>query len=114
MWSGVERRRVTLPNSAAGHAVTTPVVVFEGAGFPPVTPKGPNLLKAATACAPTPVGKQAARVARPAGVGVIPPLANGLFTLMISSLKPPDMKTLFLIHGPPSWKPVNSSFRRGG
>src|SRR4249919_1831938 len=108
MWSGVERTLTTLPKGTAGHA-TAPVtgfrtsvgVTFVAIGLPPLTPKGPKLVKADTACALAPPGKQPASWARPAGVGVIPLLANGLLTLIISWLKPPDKKNLFLIQGPP-------------
>src|SRR6476660_3366784 len=108
MWSGVERSRDTLPKGTAGHT-TAPVTglrtsmacTFVATGLPPLTPKGPKLVTADTACELAPVGKQPARAARPAGVGVIPLLANGLLVLMISWLKPPDMKNLFLTQGPP-------------
>src|SRR5437899_1837000 len=109
MWSGVGRRRDTVPKGTPGQTTaplmglrTSVGVTFVATGFPPLTPNGPKLVKAETACAPTPDGKHPASWARPAGVGVTPLLANGLLTLICSWLKPPDMNSLFLTQGPPS------------
>src|SRR5437899_6761882 len=97
MCPGVVSVRVTLPNSAAGQAATTPVVVFCGNGFPPLTPKGPKAVRAASDCDP---GKHVANVANPAGVGVMPALVKKLLVLMISVLKPPATNSRFLTTGP--------------
>src|SRR5690242_11739359 len=83
-------------------------------GLPAVMPNGPNLEIARTAWFCTPVGKQAARAARPAGVGVKFCEEKMLLWETIWLSKPPKKNSLFLIQGPPTVNPENSLFSRGG
>src|SRR5262245_20034786 len=105
MWSGVDSVRVTVPNSTPGQPVITGALDWTtgvAIGLPPLTPKGPNCFRAASPCIPAGLRGHALRVARPAGVGVMPPLVNGLWTLTISLLNPPAKNTRFLTNGPPA------------
>src|SRR5215469_1504865 len=115
--------RVALPNSTPGQATVelaglrmSTTVWLLGVGFPPVTPNGPNCFSADRA-APLGVvgsGKHAESVAKPLGVGVTPPVENGLEMLIIWLLNPPETNTRFLTTGPPNWMPANVSLAAGG
>src|SRR5258708_8137786 len=68
----------------------------------------------ATCCAATPVGKQPARVAKPAGVGVLLVVEKMEFPANRSLSNPPNRNHLFFTSGPPIVPPVNSSLLRAG
>src|SRR5262245_35408908 len=109
--SGCGTVRETPANVAAGQRATTPAcgVPFT-TGLPPEIANGPYLPSAARLGLP---GKQADRAAMPAGVGVRRLEENWFCWVTISWSKPPKKNTLFLIHGPPTVKPPNSSLPRG-
>src|SRR5579859_5400193 len=85
-----------------------------GEGLPALIPYAPNLANAATCCARSPVGKQPARVARPAGVGVVVPVEYVVEPENRSLSTPPKMNHLFFSMGPPMVPPLNSSLLRRG
>src|SRR4249919_906920 len=115
LWTGCETMRETPPNVAPGHSETMlPDGVPTTCGLPSVWPNGPNLVSANTASFWTPVGKQAANAASPAGVGVRFCEAKTLLWETIWLSNPPKKNSLFLIQGPPTVNPVNSLFERGG
>src|ERR1044071_6486430 len=118
LWTGWVTTRETPPNVAAGHAETRPLTRpgsgTSPCGLPPEMPKGPNLVRARTAWFCTPVGKQAARAAKPAGVGVRLLEEKTLLWETIWLSNPPKKNSLFLIQGPPMVNPENSLFSRGG
>src|SRR6185312_300180 len=91
-WNGVERTRETVFSSTPGQSVapligsvmSVSVELFPGVGFPAEMPYGPKRVSAAIASALAPVGKQLARVASPAGVGVNPPVLYKVLAERIS------------------------------
>src|ERR1700704_6667425 len=68
----------------------------------------------ATCCACTPLGKQAANVARPAGVGFVEDVEKTELPENRSLSNPPKRNHLFFSIGPPMVPPLNSSLLRRG
>src|SRR6266481_1929245 len=68
----------------------------------------------ATCCEAKPVGKQPAKVAKPAGVGVLLVVEKMVFPANRSLSYPPNRNHLFFTNGPPMVPPPNTSLLRTG